>query len=105
MESKTDPDSPYWTEVKFRRADLDAATVARLEDWAKALFRRLDLRDYGRFDFRCTADGRPRLMEVNPNPAWANDGKFAFMAGFAGIPYAKTLERIVDAALARMAGG
>lgn len=101
FESKTDPASPYWTDITFRRAELDTATAARMEDSAKVLFRRLGLRDYGRFDFRCAEDGHPRLMEVNPNPAWANDGKLAFMAGFAGVPYPRMLEMIIDAALER----
>ncbi len=102
FESKTDPASPYWTEIKFQKADLDDATLARLSGWAEALFRRLGLQDYGRFDFRCAADGRPKLMEVNANPAWANDGKLAFMAGFAGIDYPRMLEMIIDAAIRRL---
>lgn len=102
FESKADPDSPYWTEIRFRRAELDSVTAERISDWAARLFRRFGLQDYGRFDFRCAADGRPRLMEVNPNPAWANDGKLAFMAGFAGIAYQHMLERIIDAAIARI---
>lgn len=102
FESKADPSSPYWTDISFKRAGLDAGTVARLEDWARFLFARFGLQDYGRFDFRCAADGRPKLIEVNPNPAWANDGKLAFMAGFAGIEYTAMLEMIIDAALARV---
>ena len=43
-----------------------------------------------------------RLLEVNPNPAWANDGKLAFMAGFAGIAYPDMLKMILDAALRRV---
>jgi D-alanine-D-alanine ligase len=104
FESKADPASPYWTEIKFRKAALDGDGLARLDGWAKLLFRRLGLQDYGRFDFRCAADGGPRLMECNPNPAWANDGKLAFMAGFAGIPYPRMLEMVVDAAIARIGG-
>ena len=69
---------------------------------AKTLFRRLSLRDYGRFDFRRGADGTLKLMEVNPNPAWANDGKLAFMAGFAGIAYRDMLRMILEAAIARL---
>ncbi|MGF1630791.1 MAG: hypothetical protein ACFCUT_15055 [Kiloniellaceae bacterium] len=103
FESKVDPTSPYWTEIKFRKAAIDAATLIRLESWARLLFRRFGLQDYGRFDFRCAADGRPRLMECNPNPAWANDGKLAFMAGFAGIAYPRMLEMVIDAALVRTA--
>lgn len=102
FESKADPDSPYWTEIRFRRAEIDAATAERMTGWAKTLFGRFGLQDYGRFDFRCAADGLPRLMEINPNPAWANDGKLAFMAGFAGIAYPQMLERIIDAAIGRL---
>ena len=97
-ESKTDPESPYWTDIRFKRAELPASLEAEMGRQAERLFARLGLRDYGRFDFRCAADGIPRLMEVNPNPAWANDGKLAFMAGFAGIDYPRMLEMIVEAA-------
>jgi D-alanine-D-alanine ligase len=102
LESKTLPDSPYWTEIRFRRAEADAALLARMVGHARRLFARLGCRDYGRFDFRCAADGEPRLLEVNPNPAWANDGKLAFMAGFAGIEYPDLLKMILDAALRRI---
>jgi D-alanine-D-alanine ligase len=101
-ESKVLPDSPYWTEIKFKRAEADGAMLERMVDHAKRLFARLGCRDYGRFDFRCATDGAPRLLEVNPNPAWANDGKLAFMAGFAGIAYPQLLRMILDAACARI---
>jgi D-alanine-D-alanine ligase len=104
FESKAIPDSPYWTEIGFRRAALTPESEARLEAWAKTLFKRLGLRDYGRFDFRVAADGEPKLMEVNPNPAWANDGKLAIMAGFAGIAYRDVLAMILEAAVVRLAG-
>lgn len=104
FESKVDPASPYWTYIKFRKAAPDAEILARMQGWAKRLFGRFGLQDYGRFDFRCAADRRPRLLECNPNPAWANDGKLAFMAGFAGIAYPRMLEMIVDAAIARIGG-
>lgn len=103
FESKADPASPYWTEITFKPAELDADTLSRLAHWARVLFQRFGLQDYGRFDFRCAVDGRPRLMEINPNPAWANDGKLAFMAGFAGITYPRMLEMVIDAAIARLA--
>lgn len=102
FESKADPNSPYWTTIKFCPARLNAATAKQLTAWSHTLFRRLGLRDYGRFDFRVSSDGRPKLMEVNPNPAWASDGKLAFMSGFAGIGYARMLEMFIDAAIARI---
>ncbi len=101
-ESKALPESPYWTEIKFKRAEADAALLAGMANHARRLFARLGCRDYARFDFRCAADGEPKLMEVNPNPAWANDGKLAFMAGFAGIAYPDLLKLILDAALRRV---
>jgi len=101
-ESKAFPDSPYWTDIKFRQATVGDTMGDRMIADAKLLFGRLGCRDYARIDFRCDAEGVPRLMEVNPNPAWANDGKLALMAGFAGISYAEMLRMIVEAAVARV---
>jgi D-alanine-D-alanine ligase len=101
-ESKALPESPYWTEIRFKRAEVDETLLRQIADHAMCLFARLGCRDYARFDFRCAANGGPRLMEVNPNPAWANDGKLAFMAGFADIPYPDMLKMILDAALNRV---
>jgi D-alanine-D-alanine ligase len=101
-ESKAMPDSPYWSEIKFKRAALAPAAEEGLAAAARLLFGRLGLRDYARFDFRVGGDGAVKLMEVNPNPAWANDGKLAFMAGFAGISYSDMLRRMLEAAVARL---
>ena len=103
FESKTDPNSPYWNVIGFERARLDQVVETQMVGWCKMLFKRLGLRDYGRFDFRVAADGRPKLMEINPNPAWAYDAKLAIMAGFAGVSYAGMLEMVIDAAIARRA--
>ena len=102
FESKTDPDSPYWTDIRFRPARLAPLAAESLADYSRRLFDRLGLRDYGRFDFRTDARGTVRLMEVNPNPAWGYDGKLALMAGLAGESYADLLSRIVDTALNRV---
>jgi D-alanine-D-alanine ligase len=102
FESKAVPDSPYWTDITFGPAALDDAVEAGMVRDCERLFQRFGLRDYGRFDFRCDGAGNPKLMEVNPNPAWGNDGKLAFMAGFAGIAYPQMLGMIVEAALVRL---
>ncbi|MGP0594009.1 D-alanine--D-alanine ligase family protein [Nitrospira sp. T9] len=102
FESKAYPDSPYWTDIKFKQAVLDPGLEEQMKDWVRILFRRFGLRDYARFDFRVGSDGMPKLMEVNPNPAWAYDGKLAFMAGFAGIKYGEMLHKILQAAINRM---
>jgi D-alanine-D-alanine ligase len=102
FESKAYPDSPYWTDIKFKQAVLDQGVEEKMNDWVRILFRRFGLRDYARFDFRVGSDGTPKLMEVNPNPAWAYDGKLAFIADFAGIPYGDMLHKILHAAITRL---
>jgi D-alanine-D-alanine ligase len=101
-ESKALPDSPYWTEIKFKRAELAADDERQLADRARLLFGRFGLRDYGRFDFRRSADGEIKMMEINPNPAWAPDGKLAWMASFAGIDYRGMLKLFLDGAIRRV---
>lgn len=101
-ESKMHPDSPYWTDITFKPATLPEEERATLAEWAGKLFGRLGMRDYARFDWRRSADGVIRLMEVNPNPAWANDGKLAYMAGMANIEYRDMLRMIIDAAWKRV---
>ena len=99
--SKTDPESPYWNDVRFREARLDPATQNRLRERCEILFARLGLRDYARFDFRADADGEIRLMEVNPNPAWCWDGKLAHMAEIGGLRHSGMLRLIIEAARRR----
>ncbi len=101
-ESKWDPASPYWTEIKYREARLDEETFRKLIHFSSRLFERLECRDYARFDFRADSEGRIKLLEVNPNPGWCWDGKLNLMAGFAGIEYGQLLEMILNAARDRI---
>lgn len=100
-ESKWYPDSPYWTDIKYRRANLDAATRRLIVDNSLLLFERLGCRDYARFDFRTDSDGCIKLLEANPNPGWCWDGKLNIMAGFADYTYADLLRIIVETAQLR----
>lgn len=99
--SKTDPSSPYWSRIRYREARLGEGRRQRLIDYSMKLFSRLGCRDYARFDYRADRNGRIKLLEVNPNPAWCWDGKLAFMAGFAGHDYPALLRMILKAAEAR----
>jgi len=101
-ESKWDPNSPYWSEIRYKEATLDGETQRRLIHFSNRLFERLECRDYARFDFRTDAEGRVKLLEVNPNPGWCWDGKLNLMAGFAGIEYWQLLEMILQAAKERV---
>ncbi len=96
--SKTDPESPYWRDVRFREADLSADVRDLLRVRCEALFQRLGLRDYARFDFRTDAAGNIKLMEINPNPAWCWDGKLAHMAGLVGKDQSWLIGAILHAA-------
>ena len=102
-ESKWHPDSPYWTEISYREATIDEELRRSLVDWSTQLFERLGCRDYARFDFRADAEGRVKLLEVNPNPGWCWDGKFNLMASFAGYRYADVLKMILETAQRREA--
>lgn len=102
-ESKWLPDSPYWTQLGYREADMAEDAARRLYDVSTLLFERLGCRDYARFDFRADNEGQIKLLEVNPNPGWCWDGKLNLMAGYAGLRYADLLRLIIEAALARCA--
>ncbi|NMC63611.1 MAG: D-alanine--D-alanine ligase [SAR324 cluster bacterium] len=101
-ESKWDPNSPYWTQIKYKEAEIDEETRRKLYDYSSILFERLGCRDYARFDFRADAEGEVKLLEVNPNPGWCWDGKFNIMCGFAGMGYSEMLLRVLDAAEERI---
>ena len=100
--SKADPDSPYWNRLSFRQADLDEVSRGQMVDACAKLFKRLGFRDYSRIDFRCGADGVPRLIDANTNPTWYWDGKMAMMAGWAGYSYADMLRMILETAIERV---
>ena len=100
-DSKADPESPYWQDLAFRPAELDEISRGQLVEYSAKLFRRLDMRDYGRFDFRCGADGVPRFLDANTNPTWYFDGKMALMASWDGYSYGEMIGLILEAAARR----
>jgi D-alanine-D-alanine ligase len=102
-ESKWDPASPYWTQIKYKEASISEEDRRHLSDHSRAMFERLGCRDYARFDFRADALGRIKLLEVNPNPGWSWDAKMNIMAGFDGLRYSDLLRLIVEAAQTRVA--
>ncbi|KAI9168105.1 hypothetical protein H9P43_007476 [Blastocladiella emersonii ATCC 22665] len=120
FESKWDPASPYWTEIRYVAATgLAPRVVELLQARCAALFERFGCRDYARFDFRAdggfavdgaaaqedadAAAGRIKLLEVNPNPGWCWDGKLAHMAKLQGLEYRDLVLLILEAGVRRMA--
>ena len=100
-ESKWQPDSPYWNDIKCKKANLDPATRRQIVDNSLLLFERLGCRDYARFDFRTDSDGCIKLLEANPNPGWCWDGKLNIMADFSDYTYSDLLRIIVESAQLR----
>lgn len=101
-ESKWEPDSPYWTQIRYQEAQLSEVLQQQLIEHSARLFERLGCRDYARFDFRADAKGEIKLLEVNPNPGWCWDGKMNLMAGFQGQRYSELLNQILTAAVERL---
>ena len=102
-ESKWEPDSPYWNQIRYQEAQLSELQQQQLVEHSARLFERLGCKDYARFDFRADAKGEIKLLEVNPNPGWCWDGKLNIMAGFQGMRYSELLGQILQAAVERLA--
>jgi len=100
-EAKWRPDSPYW-KITSIPAEVPKETYNFIVECCLKLFEWLECRDYARFDWRLDGEGRPKLLEVNPNPGWCWDGHLAKMAKIAGISYSEMLVMIVRAAEQRL---
>jgi D-alanine-D-alanine ligase len=82
-------------------ADLSPATARKLGNLAMKAYRLLGCRDYARVDMRVKPNGRPYILEVNPNPEISEDAGFARGLAAAGITYADFVVRLVEQALSR----
>ncbi|NQV84969.1 MAG: D-alanine--D-alanine ligase, partial [Rhodospirillales bacterium] len=101
-ESKWLPESPYWSDIRYREAEIGDELQRMLVDWSMILFQRLGCRDYARIDFRTDAAGIVKLLEVNPNPGWCWDGKLNLMAEFGGYRYADLVRMVIETAQRRV---
>lgn len=101
-EAKWDPNSPYWQAFNPKPVELEDKARQEIESGSKKLFENLRCRDYARIDWRSDSYGNPKLLEVNPNPGWCNDGHLAKAAAHAGISYTKMLEMILESAEKRL---
>ena len=111
FESKWEPSSPYWNGIEYKTATLSHEVEDSLKKACVLLWERYKCRDYARFDFRCDVGrgdgidglgGKIKLLEVNPNPGWCWDGKFACMAKMGGYDYGDMLNLILWAAWDRI---
>jgi D-alanine-D-alanine ligase len=95
----------YKATKPFFPDDLPEATVSKLQETAVQAFTALQLRDYGRIDFRLAADGTVHVLEVNPNPYLLSSAELAMAAKKSGRSYDALVAGIVDSAMGRYATG
>ncbi len=100
-EAKWVRESPYRSVRPVPAAISDDIRKLIIECCLK-LFERLECRDYCRFDWRLDGKGKPKLLEVNPNPGWCWDGHMAKMAAIEGLSYGEMMGEILQAAEQRI---
>jgi D-alanine-D-alanine ligase len=79
--------------------DLPEGLPEKLHHLCKRTYRALEMSGYGRIDLRLDHDGRPWVLEANPNPQIARGEDFAESAEKAGLGYEALLQRIVNLGL------
>ncbi len=80
-------------------APLPAEVTRELQLLAGGVWRVMEGRGYGRVDVRLAPDGRPYVIDINPNPDLSADAGLARQARVAGWTYEQLIEKIVDEAL------
>lgn len=90
--------TPGATEV-FCPAQLDEATVKRVQAAALGAFKAIGARDYARVDVMLRANNDPVVLEVNTLPGMTELSLFPKAAAAAGIDYPELCQRMVDLAL------
>jgi D-alanine-D-alanine ligase len=75
-------------------ADLGKELEAEVRRVALAAWRLVGGTGYGRVDMRIDAEGRPWILEVNPNPDIAPNAGLARMAGVAGLNYPRLIRTV-----------
>lgn len=103
-EVKWEEDTAAYKATKpFFPDDLAEDVTKKLQDTAVQAFTALQLRDYGRVDFRLATDGTVHVLEVNPNPYLMPTAEFSMAAKKSGRSYVETIGEIAALAVARYA--
>jgi len=99
--AKWDEDS-FESHQTVRRFGVEQAAPAlarELKSLCERTWTLFGCRGTTRVDFRVDGQGRPLILEVNPNPGIAPDAGLVAAAARAGLDYADLIERIVKEAL------
>ena len=81
-------------------AKFERETEIRITQVAREAYRICGCRDYGRVDIRLK-DGKPYVLEVNPNPGIGEDSGFFRSARTFGMDYGEMIRRIIEEAASR----
>ena len=85
-------------------ADLDAATVARVQALALGAFRAIDAAGMARVDFLLSkSHGTLLLNEINTIPGFTTISMYAQMWAASGVPYPALIDRLIALAIERHA--
>jgi len=88
--------------ISYRHADLDPTLQARAERLSKRVYKLLEIRDYGRVDWRVTPDGELVFLEANANPDLSLGDELAESWEKAGKDYLDLIGTIVRQAARRI---
>ena len=99
--AKWDPSTPEYRDTTSTPCDLPPEAAARVVEGARRAFEVLGCRDYGRVDLRLDGDGRPWVIDVNPNCDLHPEAGFARAAATHGIAYAALVTTLLENALER----
>ena len=79
--------------------ELPGDSAAEIQHISRRVYKVLQLSGYARIDLRLDAEGRPYVLEANPNPQIAQAEDFAKSAESAGLAYPALLQRILTTGL------
>lgn len=85
-------------------AQVPERLAARLVRIAQAAWETMQGKGYGRVDLRVDEDGKPWVLEVNPNPDLTDEAGLSRMGRAAGWDYAELVRRIAEVALREAQG-
>jgi D-alanine-D-alanine ligase len=97
-DSKWNPESPEYAS-KSVPARLDPALHAEVDALARSAFGALGGSAYGRVDMRLDREGRPCVIDVNPNNDIHPDAGLVTAARSIGWSYPQLIARVLDRAL------
>ena len=81
--------------------DLPDSVTERIRHDSLLLYRHLGCRDFGRCDYKLTADGTPVMIEINPRPGMTQNGPYENCARAVGKTYAGVMGEIINSARKR----